>query len=168
MKFRLKAEKYPKVLKNNNGKYVVLYAEGTKGKEFDTKKEAEEYKKSIQSSIKIKSGESYGWVVNPEDAWDKLQLWVDTVGAEAALDDITKAMGTEELSSCLAFIFRNNDFKEGCSDYEEDEEVWEVDGFTYDTEEDARLEFKNVCESEPSEDHVLMLNDEEVEFYKGK
>ena len=189
MKFKLKAEKYPKVLKNNNGKYCVLYAEGTKGKEFDTKEEAEKYKKSIKSSKKVvskleakkwykingyplslkftgdttrsgnlifvkadgtqvvldpsveniaeefdyekynkvaskkvKSGESYGWVVNPEDAWDKLQLWIDTVGAEAALDDIAKAMGTEELSSCLAFIFRNNDFKEGCSDFESEDD----------------------------------------------
>lgn len=74
------------------------------------------------ASLKKKSGESYGWVVNPEDAWDKLQLWIDTVGAEAALDDIAKAMGTEELSSCLAFIFRNNDFKEGCSDFESEDE----------------------------------------------
>ena len=77
----------------------------------------------IVSKKSIKSGESYGWVVNPEDAQEKLQLWIDTVGAEAALDDIAKAMGTDELSSCLAFIFRNNDFREGCSDYEpEDEE----------------------------------------------
>lgn len=73
-----------------------------------------------QSSKNIKSGESYGWVVNPEDAWDKLELWKETVGAEAALDDLAKAMGTDELSSCLAFIFRDNDFKEGCSDYEEE------------------------------------------------
>ena len=112
----VKSEKYPKVLKNDNGKYCVLYAEGTKGKEFDTKEEAEKYCKSV------KSGESYGWVVNPEDALDKLQLWIDTVGAEAALDDIAKAMGTEELSSCLAFIFRNNDFKEGCSDFESEDD----------------------------------------------
>lgn len=74
------------------------------------------------ASLKKKSGESYGWVVNPEDAWDKLELWKETVGAEAALDDLAKAMGTDELSSCLAFIFRNNDFKEGCSDCEPEEE----------------------------------------------
>ena len=143
---------------------------------FDTREDALEEVEYLKAehkfdkkSKKVKSGESYGWVVNPEDAFDKLSLWVETVGAEAALDDLARAMGPDELSDNLAFIFRNNDFKEGCSDYEEDEdERWEVDGFTYDTEEDARLEFKNVCESEPSEDHVLMLNDEEVEFYKGK
>lgn len=82
----------------------------------------EEEWRNKKSSKNIKSGESYGWVVNPDDAWDKLQLWIDTVGAEAALDDIAKAMGTEELSSCLAFIFRNNDFKEGCSDFESEDE----------------------------------------------
>lgn len=74
------------------------------------------------ASLKKKSGESYGWVVNSEDAFDKLQLWIDTVGAEAALDDLARAMGPDELSDNLAFIFRNNDFKEGCSDYEPEEE----------------------------------------------
>lgn len=82
----------------------------------------EEYNKSLGASKKVKSGESYGWYVDAGEAWDKLQLWIDTVGAEAALDDLAKAMGTDELSECLAFIFRNNDFKEGCSDYEPEEE----------------------------------------------
>lgn len=75
-----------------------------------------------KASLNKKAGESYGWVVKPEDAWDKLQLWIDAVGAEQALDDITKAMGTDELSSCLAFIFRNNDFREGLSDNEDEDD----------------------------------------------
>ena len=73
----------------------------------------------------VKAGESYGWYVDPNEAWDKLQLWVDAVGAEQALNDIAGAMGTDELSECLAFIFRNNDFREGLS--EEDEETEETD-----------------------------------------
>lgn len=73
-----------------------------------------------KKSKKVKSGESYGWIVNPEDAFDKLSLWVEAVGAEAALDDLARSMGPDELSDNLAFIFRNNDFKEGCSDYEEE------------------------------------------------
>lgn len=52
------------------------------------------------------------------------------------------------------------------------DEQWEVDGFTYDTEKEARTAFKQVCDEEPSSDHVLMYNNgdesEEVEFYKGK
>ena len=114
-----KAYKYPRIEKDGDI-YHVLDAEGTKSKQFDNKEDAEEFKKSISSKLNKKAGESYGWVVNPEDAWNKLELWKETVGAEAALDDLAKAMGTDELSSCLAFIFRNNDFKEGCSDYEEE------------------------------------------------
>ena len=120
-KFDKKSYKYPRIEKEGDI-YHVLYAEGTKSKQFDNKKDAEEFKKSIKSKLNKKAGESYGWVVNPEDAWDKLELWKETVGAEQALDDLAKAMGTDELSSCLAFIFRNNDFKEGCSDCELEEE----------------------------------------------
>lgn len=123
MKFRLvKSEKYPKVLKNDNGKYCVLYAEGTKGKEFDTKEEAEQYKKSIKSSKQVKSGESYGWIVNNEDAWDKLWLFVDYFGEKEALEALARAMGNEDLADNLAYIFRMYDFKEGCSDYEPEED----------------------------------------------
>ena len=51
---------------------------------------------------------------------------------------------------------------------------WEVDGFTYETEEEARNAFKQECETNPSEDHILRYNDgwgeepEEIDFYKGK
>lgn len=72
------------------------------------------------SSVSKKAGESGGWVVKPEDAFDKLQLWINEVGAEKALADITGAMGTDELSSNLAYIFRMNDFKEGDSNYKSD------------------------------------------------
>lgn len=179
----VKAEKYPKIVKEGNI-YHVLYAEGTKSKQFESKEEAEKYCKSIKSGIvptkditldngkkytvrynpsnksilaifengkeigvdagtrlqllrklfhkgestiveekPVKAGESYGWYVDPSEAWDKLQLWVDAVGAEQALDDIAKAMGTDELSECLAFIFRNNDFRESLSEEEYDEET---------------------------------------------
>lgn len=119
-KFDKKSYKYPRIEKEGDT-YHVLYAEGTKSKQFDNKKDAEEFKKSISSKLNKKAGESYGWYVDSSEAWDKLQLWIDTVGAEAALDDIAHAMGADELSECLAFIFRNNDFREGCSDYEEEE-----------------------------------------------
>lgn len=79
--------------------------------------------KTKQSEVKKEAGESYGWVVNSEDAWDKLMLWEETVGAEQALRDLAKSMGDEELSDNLAYIFRMNDFKEGCSDADEDSYV---------------------------------------------
>lgn len=55
----------------------------------------------------------------------------------------------------------------------EPDDNWEVDGYYYDNEEDARAEFKYECETNPSEDHVMMYYDgwndegEEIEFYKG-
>lgn len=58
-------------------------------------------------------------------------------------------------------------------DFEKDTS-WEVDGFTYETEEEARTAFKQECEQNPSEDHVLRYNNgwdeepEEIEFYKGR
>lgn len=76
---------------------------------------------SAKPEVKKEAGESYGWVVNSEDAWDKLTLWEETVGAEQALRDVAKAMGDEELSECLAYIFRMNDFKEGCSDTDDED-----------------------------------------------
>lgn len=130
----VKASEDWEVEKINENDWVIKSPDGTyknsNGKDyhFKTKEDAleeldylrAEHKFDKKSSKKIKSGESYGWYVDSSDAWDKLQLWIDTVGAEAALDDIAHAMGTDELSECLAFIFRNNDFKEGCSDYEEE------------------------------------------------
>lgn len=78
---------------------------------------------SKETKVEKKAGESYGWVVNEEDAQDKLDLWIEAVGAEQALDDLRYAMGNYELASNLAYIFRMNDFREGCSDYEEEEET---------------------------------------------
>ena len=97
---------------------------------FPTQEDAQEHADKLNSQkeasakpeVKKEAGESYGWVVKSEDAWDKLELWKETVGAEQALDDIAKAMGTDELSSCLAFIFRNNDFREGLSKEDNDVE----------------------------------------------
>lgn len=78
---------------------------------------------SKKNNISKKAGESYGWVVNEEDAQDKLDLWIQAVGTEKALDDLRYAMGNFELANNLAYIFRVNDFREGCSDYEEDTEI---------------------------------------------
>lgn len=130
----LKASEDWKVEKISETDWVIKSPDGTyknsdgKDYHFKTKEDALEEldylraeHKFDKKSKKVKSGESYGWVVNPEDAFDKLSLWVEAVGAEAALDDLARAMGPDELSDNLAFIFRNNDFKEGCSDYEAEE-----------------------------------------------
>ena len=74
------------------------------------------------SSKKVKSGESYGWYVAPWEAQEKLDLWVETVGVEQAFDDLRYAIDQDELSECLAHIFRNNDFREGQSKRDEEDE----------------------------------------------
>ena len=82
--------------------------------------------KTIQAAfeeLEKTAGESYGWYVDPREAQEKLDLWIEAVGAEKALDDLRYALDTDELSECLAFIFRNNDFKQGCSDTDEDSDV---------------------------------------------
>ena len=76
-------------------------------------------------AMRRKAGESYGWVVDSADAYDALDKFVDAYGTEEALDAITRAMSNDDLSDTLAYIFREYDFKEGCSDYEEDEEYEE-------------------------------------------
>lgn len=81
------------------------------------------YVKSTKSaSKKLKSGESYGWFVAPWEAQDKLDLWIETVGVEQALNDLRYAMGNDELSSNLAYIFRMHDFREGQSKRDGDDE----------------------------------------------
>lgn len=63
----------------------------------------------------IKAKDNYGWEISSSEAQDKLQLWIDVVGAEQAVWDLARAMGNDELASNLAYIFRMNDFREGMS-----------------------------------------------------
>lgn len=108
----------------NKNTHVVAHDAGFEPFLFPTQEDAQKHADKLNSQkeasakpeVKKEAGESYGWVVNSEDAWNKLMLWEETVGAEQALRDVAKAMGDEELSECLAYIFRMNDFKEGCSD----------------------------------------------------
>lgn len=44
--------------------------------------------------------------------WEAYEEYKKLVGAEQALQSIIKAMGTDELVSSLAYIFRMNDFEE--------------------------------------------------------
>lgn len=87
-----------------------------------------------------KAGESYGWVVDSADAYDALDKFVDAYGTEEALDAITRAMSNDDLSDTLAYIFREYDFKEGCSDYEEDEEYEEEEEYKDKEDEEYKKE----------------------------
>ena len=103
-------------------------------------------------------------------------------------DEFIEKMGLADESDLSSFIFGvvefalHNTFGDNIKyDLEEDvyydidfgpDEWFEVDGFTYDNEEDARYEFNDACKKEPSSDHVLTYvteeGSEELEFYKGK
>lgn len=47
-----------------------------------------------------------------EDVQDKYETLKEIMGAESLYDEMVRAMGTDELSEDLAFIFRMNDFRE--------------------------------------------------------
>lgn len=52
----------------------------------------------------------YGWSLISGTENDALQEYVDAVGADYALNSITRAMPTQDLKEVLEYIFRNEDF----------------------------------------------------------
>lgn len=58
-------------------------------------------------------------IENIEDSWDKYEYAKEIMGAEELLNNLTQAIGTDELAEDLAFIFRMNDFREWKSDFED-------------------------------------------------
>lgn len=61
---------------------------------------------------RMTEGESYGWVVEPWEAWDAYDMACECMGKDYVDDAIVHCMDTDELSECLAFLFRNWDFTE--------------------------------------------------------
>lgn len=88
----IKAEKYPKIVKEGNI-YHVLYAEGTKSKQFKSKEEAEKYCKSIKSGIvptkdiTLDNGKKYTVRYNPSN---KSILAIFENGKEIGVDAGTR------------------------------------------------------------------------------
>lgn len=60
----------------------------------------------------VKEAESYGWIVDDNDATEAYDFAAQYFGNEELNKKIVAAMGNEELAHCLAFIFRMNEFKE--------------------------------------------------------
>ena len=61
----------------------------------------------------LKEAESYGWVVEDWEAKEAYEFAIDSGWwDEAQLDsDIVRCLNDETLAACLAYIFRNNDFR---------------------------------------------------------
>lgn len=61
----------------------------------------------------VKAAESYGWVVDENEAWEAYEFACDYLMDKADLDaEIVDGLSVDELASSLAFIFRMNDFRE--------------------------------------------------------
>lgn len=86
----------------------------------------------------ITAAESYGWEVPDDRAQEAYDFAIESGWwDEASLnEDIVRAISSDELAACLAFIFRNNDFQpwddylNGVeSEESEDEDFDDVDYF---------------------------------------
>lgn len=70
--------------------------------------------KIIKNAIKkvLNEGESYGWVVEEEDAREAYDFACDALGKETVDDALVGCLSTTQLSDFLAFLFRNWDFRD--------------------------------------------------------
>ena len=75
-----------------------------------------------QSRKTIKSANSYGWEVDSSEVPEALDLFVEYVGKETALEEIARAMGTDVLEENLDWVIRQWGFAE---DVEDMDDVWE-------------------------------------------
>ena len=68
----------------------------------------------VSESIKniIEEAESGGWVVDSSEAQDAYDLAVREMGEETINSAIVRSLGDEVLAQCLAYIFRQYDFRE--------------------------------------------------------
>ena len=114
---KLNNQKYPGgEFTNNYIDWIVL----PKGKKPNGKiKECttESMKKSLNEA------ESYGWVVEDYQAQEAYEFACDYFGEDELNSQIVSCISNEELASCLAYIFRMNDFRE----WEESLENQDVD-----------------------------------------
>ena len=67
-------------------------------------------KKSVNKILK--EAESFGWVVDSSEAQEAYNMAVEHMGEEEINKAIVRSLGNETLAQCLAFIFRNYDFRE--------------------------------------------------------
>lgn len=66
----------------------------------------------------IKEAESGGWIVDTTEAQEAYELAVQEMGEEAINSAIVRSLGDETLAQCLAYIFRQYDFRQWQSRYE--------------------------------------------------
>ena len=74
----------------------------------------------VENTIKkvLKEAESGGWVVDSSEAQEAYNLAVQEMGEETINSAIVRCLGDETLAQCLAYIFRQYDFRQWKSKYE--------------------------------------------------
>ena len=74
-------------------------------------------KESVKSVMaegknKLNEAENGGWVVEASEAQEAYNLAVQEMGEETINAAIVRSLGDETLAECLAYIFRQYDFRE--------------------------------------------------------
>lgn len=67
----------------------------------------------------IKEAESCGWVVDTTEAQEAYELAVQEMGEETINSAIVRSLGDATLAQCLAYIFRQYDFRQWQSRFED-------------------------------------------------
>ena len=67
----------------------------------------------------IKEAESGGWVVDTTEAQEAYDLAVQEMGEETINSAIVRSLGDATLAQCLAYIFRQYDFRQWQSRFED-------------------------------------------------
>jgi hypothetical protein len=85
----------------------------------------EDLRKIVEESAKrvIKEAESGGWVVDSSEAQEAYELAVQEMGEETINSAIVRSLGDEVLAQCLAYIFRQYDFRQWKSKFEGQDEM---------------------------------------------
>ena len=68
----------------------------------------------------VTAAESYGWVVDENEAWDAYEFVCDYMGKEYVDDAIVNTLSVDDVASSLAYLFRMWDFREWEERNEED------------------------------------------------
>ena len=68
----------------------------------------------VENTVKkiLKEAENGWWVVDTSEAQEAYELAVQEMGEETINSAIVRCLGNETLAQCLAYIFRQYDFRE--------------------------------------------------------
>lgn len=74
----------------------------------------------VENTVKkiLKEAESGGWVVDSSEAQEAYNLAVKEMGEDTINSAIIRVLSDETLAQCLAYIFRQYDFRQWKSKYE--------------------------------------------------